>query len=155
MCLTTRIPCPSWIFIGTKLQEGCICSWLMLRQYQRTSFAHNCMPASSVTQSWPTLCDRRDYSPPGSSVLDIFQARILEWIAISSSRRSSQPRDQTRISCISLNWQADSLPLNPFTPEKPLLLITQRHFELFSNKVVSLKIIKKEPIFKTAGRGDV
>ena len=50
MPLTTRIPCSSWIFIGIKLQEGCICSWLMLREYQMTSFAHNCMPASSVTQ---------------------------------------------------------------------------------------------------------
>ena len=40
-------------------------------------------------------------SPPGSSVCGISQARILEWVAISSSRRSSQPRDQTLISCVS------------------------------------------------------
>ena len=39
-------------------------------------------------------------SPPGSSVHGIFQASILEWIAISSSRGSSQPRDQTCVSCI-------------------------------------------------------
>jgi len=39
-----------------------------------------------------------DYSPPGSSVLGIFQARILEWVAVSSSRESSLPRDQTRVS---------------------------------------------------------
>jgi len=38
--------------------------------------------------------------PPGSSVLGIFLARILEWVASSFSRGSSQPRDQTRISCI-------------------------------------------------------
>ena len=38
---------------------------------------------------------------PGSSVLGIFQARILEWVAISFSRRSSRPRDGTRVSCIS------------------------------------------------------
>ena len=36
-----------------------------------------------------------DYSPPGSSVHGIFQARILEWVAISSSRGSSRSRDQT------------------------------------------------------------
>ena len=42
-----------------------------------------------------------DCSPPGSSVHGISQARILEWIAISFSRGSSQPRDQTLISCIS------------------------------------------------------
>ena len=41
-----------------------------------------------------------DCSPPGSSVRGISQARILEWIAISFSRGSSQPRDQTCIFCI-------------------------------------------------------
>ena len=46
-----------------------------------------------AAQSCPTLCDPMDYSPPGSSVHGILQARILEWVAISSSRGSSQPRD--------------------------------------------------------------
>ena len=41
-----------------------------------------------------------DCSPPGSSVHEIFQVRILEWVAISSSRASSQPRDQTCVSYI-------------------------------------------------------
>ena len=41
-----------------------------------------------------------NYSPPGFSVHGIFQARILEWVAISSCKGSSQPRDQTRVSCI-------------------------------------------------------
>ena len=48
-----------------------------------------------VTQSCPTLCDPMDYSMPDSSVLGIFQARILEWVAISFSRGSSWPRDWT------------------------------------------------------------
>ena len=47
------------------------------------------------------LCDPRHCSPPGSSVYGILQARILEWVAISSSRRSSQPKDQTRVSYVS------------------------------------------------------
>ena len=47
------------------------------------------------------LHDPMDCSSPGSSVYGIFQARILEWAAISYSRGSSQPRDQTCISCIS------------------------------------------------------
>ena len=47
----------------------------------------------SVTQSHLTLCDPMDCSPPGSSVLGILQARILEWVAIPFSRGSSQPRD--------------------------------------------------------------
>ena len=55
---------------------------------------------SEVTQSCPTLCDPIDCSLPGSSVHEIFQAIVLEWIAISFSRRSSQPRAQTRVSCI-------------------------------------------------------
>ena len=44
-------------------------------------------------QSCLTLCNPMDCSPPGSSVHGIFQARILEWVAISSSRGSSQPRN--------------------------------------------------------------
>ena len=51
-------------------------------------------------QSFPTLCDPVDCSPPGSSVHGILQARILEWVAISFSRISSQPRDQTQVSHI-------------------------------------------------------
>ena len=51
-----------------------------------------------VAQSCPTLCDPMDCSLPGSSVHGIFQARVLEWVAISFSRGSSQPRDWTRVS---------------------------------------------------------
>ena len=43
-------------------------------------------------------CDPMDHSPPGSSVLGILQARILEWVAISFFRGSSRPRDRTRVS---------------------------------------------------------
>ena len=42
-----------------------------------------------------------DHSPPGSSVHGILQARRLEWVAMPSSRGSSQPRDQSRVSCVS------------------------------------------------------
>ena len=55
---------------------------------------------SEVAQSCPTLCDPIDCSLPGSSVHGIFQAIVLEWIAISFSRGSSQPRVQTWVSCI-------------------------------------------------------
>ena len=47
------------------------------------------------------LCDPMDCNPPGSSVHGIVQARLLEWVAISFSRGSSQPRDQTCVSCVS------------------------------------------------------
>ena len=48
----------------------------------------------------PTLCDPMDCSPPGSSVHGILQAGTLEWVAMPSSRGSSQPRDWTWVSCI-------------------------------------------------------
>ena len=57
------------------------------------------MCACSVTKSCLTL-PNPDFSPPGSSVHGILQARVLEWVAISFSRRSSKPRDQTCVSCI-------------------------------------------------------
>ena len=52
-----------------------------------------------VAQLCLTLCDPMDCSPQGSSVHEIFQARILEWVAISFSRGSSQSRDRTPVSC--------------------------------------------------------
>ena len=55
---------------------------------------------SEVAQSCPILCDPMDCSLPGSSVHGIFQARVLEWVAISFSRRSSWPRDWTQVSRI-------------------------------------------------------
>ena len=55
---------------------------------------------SEVAQLCPTLCDPMDCSLAGSSIHGIFQARILEWVAISFSRGSSQPRDQTQVSHI-------------------------------------------------------
>ena len=55
---------------------------------------------SEVAQLCPTLCDPMDCNLPGSSVHGIFQARILEWVAISFSRGSSRPRDRTQVSCL-------------------------------------------------------
>ena len=57
---------------------------------------------SEVAQLCPTLCDPMDYSLPGSSVHGIFQARLLEWVAIAFpfSRGSSQPRDRIQVSRI-------------------------------------------------------
>ena len=58
------------------------------------------MKWSEAAQSCPTLCNPMDCSLPGSSVPGILQAGILGWVAISFSRRSSQPRDRTWVSCI-------------------------------------------------------
>ena len=61
--------------------------------------------ATSATSLWGPM----DCSPPGSSVRGTLQARILEWVAMPSSRGSSQPRDWTHVSC---RLQAVSLPLS-------------------------------------------
>ena len=70
-----------------------------------------------VAQTCPSLCDPMDCSPPGSSVHGILQARVLEWVAMPFSRRSSQPRDGAQDGTPTL--QADSL--SPEPPEKPLV----------------------------------
>ena len=57
-----------------------------------------CVLCVLVTQSCLTLYDPMDCSPPGFSILGILQARILEWVAVSFSRGSSQPRDRTQVS---------------------------------------------------------
>ena len=53
-----------------------------------------------ISQLCLTFCDPKDYNLPGSSVHGILQARILEWVAITFSRGSSQPRHRTQVSHI-------------------------------------------------------
>ena len=60
-----------------------------------------CVYTNTHAQSCLTLCNSMDYRPPDFSIHEIFQASQLECIAISSSRRSSRPRNRTLISCIS------------------------------------------------------
>ena len=71
--------------------------------------------AAKLPQSCLTLPDPMDYGLPGSSVLGILQARILEWVVIFFSRRSSWPRDPIYVSCI-----ADGF-FTTEPPGKPLL----------------------------------
>ena len=84
---------------------------MILRLWGQTHLLVSFLPKkeSEVAQSCPTLCDPMDCSLPGSSIHGIFQARILEWVAISFSRGSSRPRDRTW----SPTLQAYSLPSEP------------------------------------------
>ena len=66
----------------------------------RIDWSENTLTWPEVAQSYPTLCEPTDCSLPGSSVHGIFQARVLELVAISFSRWSSWPRDRTWVSCI-------------------------------------------------------
>ena len=65
----------------------------------------------SVAQSFPTLCNPMDYSPPGFSVHGILQARILEWVAIPICSSSSQLRDRTLVSCIASRFLTSEPPV--------------------------------------------
>ena len=60
---------------------------------------HACMH-TQLLRLCVTLYNPMDCIPPGSSVHTILQGRILEWVAMPSSRRSSQPRNQIHVSCI-------------------------------------------------------
>ena len=79
--------------------KDCLGSISIFFLMQCDAFNRTCVHAKSL-QSCPTLRPM-DYSPPCSSVHGILQARILEWVAIRSSRDSSCLRDRTRESCIS------------------------------------------------------
>ena len=72
---------------------------------------HTYMCVCVCAQSCPTLCDPRDCSSPGSSVHEISQARILEWVVISFSRGISLTQGSHSSLLCFLHWQADSLPL--------------------------------------------
>ena len=82
--LTYVLSWKSEVSLGVRLREAVICKTMQ-------EIRESCLP----------LCNPMDCSPPGSSVHGNLQARILEEVAISHSRESSQPRDQTCVSCVS------------------------------------------------------
>ena len=103
----TRLPRP-WDSPGKNTGVGC-------------HFLLQCMKVKSesgVAQSCPTLCNPMDCSPPVSSVHEVLQTRILEWVAMLFSRGSSWPGIE-HPSLLSPTLQAGSLPLAP--PRKPLM----------------------------------
>ena len=99
-CVYTHVyVCTLWMCMYVCV---CICS-AYIHMYLRV-FIYVCMGVCVCVcvcaQSHPTLCSSMDYSLPASSVHLIPQASVLEWVAISSFRRSPQPRDWTCVSCI-------------------------------------------------------
>ena len=109
--------CWTKVFHGRSLDE-LLARWHWLPLGQRPLVWHVCVHAQ-LLQLCLTLWDPMDCSPPGFSVHVILQARILGWVAMPSSRRSSWPRDQTHIFCISciagrffthcITWEAQYL----------------------------------------------
>ena len=95
------------------------------------------------TQSCLTLCDPMDCSPPGFSVHGILQARILECVAISFSRGSSRPRDQTHVSCIAGGLFTTEPPGKPHSKFTYILLCLSFFFLNHSLTGVFVCLLKK------------
>ena len=92
------------------------------------------------------LCDPMDCSPPGFSVHGIFQARILEWVAIFFSREPSQLRDWTPVFCISGRfftiWATrEALDMNYLMPKKLFWIISNFPTYTFILTVFSIHFI--------------
>ena len=97
----------SWMLL-----EHICCLWIVTELCTYDA----CMLAKSL-QLCPTLCDPMDCGLPGSSVHGISQTRILEWVATSFFRGSSNPRTKP----VSSAWPVDSLPLSHLgSPQKVL-----------------------------------
>ena len=94
----------SFRYLKTKDLRPHFQKYHILNRWSHPNLVNKCktLPknVSEVTQSYPSLCDPMDCNLQGSSVHEIFQARVLEWVAISFSRGSSRPRDWTRVSRI-------------------------------------------------------
>ena len=99
-------------------------------------------------QSYPTLGNPIDWSPPGSSVHGMLQASILEWVAISFSRGSSQPRDWTQVSYVSCSageffttraaWEALLFSRTSQTPGDLPLSLQSAIFQIMPSDVLFL-----------------
>ena len=110
--------CPQ-LFRGELPHRGsCFALWLVLPLFIQRSkllIGKMCVCVCVCVSCSIVLCNPMDCSPPGFLVHGISQARILEWVAISFSRRSSPPRDWTWV------LQVDSLPSEP--PGKPCVCV--------------------------------
>ena len=95
-----------------------------------------------VTQLCPILFDPLDCSPPGSFVYGILQARILQWVAYPFSRGSSQPRDQTWVSCIAGRfftiWATWEAPCNVYVYQ--ITILYTMHILQFYVNYASIKL---------------
>ena len=102
---------------------------ILLNHEKWNNSTYICMHAK-LFQSCLTLYNLMDYSLPGSSVNRIFQARTLEWVAMSSSRGSSWTRVRNHVSCF-IHWQAGYFPLVPLGKPLKKYLFTKGLFFSF------------------------
>ena len=129
----------NWSIVDSQLTILCFrCaakwfSYICVQFFFSDSFSI-CVRAQSL-QFFTTLCDPTDCSPPGSSVRGISQAKILEWVAISFSRGSSQPRDWICVSCISC------VTGRLFTAEPPGKPLSHTEYYKILSIVLSLELL--------------
>ena len=90
-------PITSWQLMGRDMET--VTSFIFLDSKIPADGDYSHKMKVLVSQSCLTLCDPMDWSPPGSPVHGILQARTLEWVAIPFSRGSSRPGNQTRVFC--------------------------------------------------------
>ena len=97
---------PNLYTLNAEIVNFRICSFWLYRErcFVTVTDRHACL----IAQSCLILCNSMDYGPPGSSIHGIFQARIPEWVVLSFSMGSPQPRGQNCISfigrCILYHW---------------------------------------------------
>ena len=104
---TTNVPCSLNESLYWRLSSlNSIPTFILLLLTQSRLRSHSGDKKSEITQLYLTLSDPMDCSLPGSSIYGIFQARILEWVAISFTRRSSNPGIEPRSPIL----YADALP---------------------------------------------
>jgi len=110
----SRHHCNQMIKYGITSETEPPCLLMPHTENHSTTYEGFLFPSSSgsCAQSRLTLCDPLDWSLPGFSVHGIFQARVLDWVAIF------WPGDRTHVSCVSLTLQTGSLPAEPLG--KPL-----------------------------------
>ena len=104
---------------------------------------------SEVTQSCLILCNPMDCSLPGSSIHGIFQARILEWVAISFSRGSSWPRDWTQVSGIA------GRRFTVWTTREALIQIYYIIIDSLISNMIYRSDTEQEPAFRRAGEASM
>ena len=104
------------VYEGEREKGGWIgtADWRFLAQEKHSARGQVESESVGCSESCTTVCSPTDCSPVGFSVHEILQARILEWVAISYSRGSSQPKDWTQVSCIAgrffIDWATREAP---------------------------------------------
>ena len=109
-----------------------------------------CVCVCSVTQSCPALCNPMEYSLAGSSVHGIIQARILEWVAMPSSRGSSQPRDKpcvSYVSCIGRQNLTIAPPGKPYTTISSVQSLSRVQLDPMNRSTPGLPVYHQLPEF--------